>query len=155
MGLVGIALARRAAEVFKSRAGAYPDGIGIQDLESELRMAGVHIEGDDPEVVLRSALNSSQTHGVWVPVEGYLWALGSGLPSKTDGLTGRALADELYRFVEVRWPSHLFHYEVAREALERTGVKVKGTGTTTLNALRGSPERFEADPIHRGWWRWK
>jgi hypothetical protein len=155
MGDVGIALAKRAANLFRTRVGAYPDGITIEELHAELRMAGHRIEGDEPNSVLRSALNGSQAHGIWQMVEGGLWGLGNGVSSKLEGLAGRALADALYEFVQRRWPSHRFHYEEARVQLERSGVKVKGTGSTTLAALRGAPDRFEPDVIHRGWWRWK
>jgi hypothetical protein len=155
MGETGIALAHSAAEVFSRRVGAYPDGIAMEELLAELRMSGLRIDADDPVSVLRSALNSSQAHGVWERLEGGLWRLGDGVSSKVEGLTGRGLADAMYAFVQQRWPSHLFHYEEARVQLEKTGLKVKGTGSTTLGALKGSPDRFEPVPGRRGWWRWK
>ena len=153
MGEVGKALAKRAADIYSNRLGAYPEGIAIDELYSELRMAGHPIDGDNPISVLRSALNASQAEGIWVMVDGGLWGLGSGVSSNLEGLSGKALADALYDFVRVRWPSHLFHYEEARVQLEKTGIKVKGTGSTTLGALRGAPDRFVPD--RPGWWRWK
>lgn len=71
------------------------------------------------------------------------------------GLTGKALADALYDFVRDRYPNHVFHYEAAREALQKTGVDVKGTGATTRGALKGAGDRFEKLPDRTGRWRWK
>ena len=114
MGEVGIALAKRPAEVFGSRLGAYPDGIAIDELNSELRMAGNRIDGDNPSAVLRSALNASQANGIWEMVDGGLWALGNGASSRLEGLTGNALADALYEFVRRRWPNHLLRLQRLR-----------------------------------------
>lgn len=154
-GLRGRELARQALVLFGARAAAYPDGITIDELLRELRLAGHAIEGDDPVVVLRSALNDSQAHGFWAREDGGLWRPGTGTSSKDAGLTGRPLAAALYEFVRLRWPGGVFHYEDARLALEKTGVKVKGTGKTTIRALESAPEWFARVEGQPGMWRWR
>jgi hypothetical protein len=65
----------------------------------------------------------------------------------------------VYSFVRERYPNdRVFHYEQAKEALMKTGVRINGsaTGPTMRKALAGSPDRFEPVTSHgRGWWRWK
>lgn len=70
-------------------------------------------------------------------------------------LSGRALAEVLHAFVQQRCPGHVFHYEEARVALERTGVDVRGTGSVTRAALAATTDLFEHIPEKRGYWRWK
>ena len=91
-GLVGIALAQQALDVFLPRAGAYPGGIRIDELVRELGLAGQAIGGKDPHRTLRDALNSSQVRGVWLRQEGATWVPGTGVSKMNAGLSGRALA---------------------------------------------------------------
>jgi len=147
-------LAGVALEVFRRRAGAYPDGISVPDLLRELTMAGVHVDGDNPERILSDALNRSQIDNVWARQEGALWLPGSGEARSADGLSGRALAEALYDFVRGRWPGGQFHYEDARLGLEKTGVKVKGTGSVTRSALERARDLFVRVDGQRGMWRW-
>ncbi len=63
------------------------------------------------------------------------------------GVVRRSVGYALYDFVRVRWPSGRFHCEEARVALEKTGVKVKGTGWGRTGPV---PSPGGA----RGWWRW-
>ena len=72
-----------------------------------------------------------------------------------EGLAGRPLAEALYAFVQVAYPGHVFHYEKARVGLERTGVAVRGTGSTTRGALAAASDLFEHEPGRGGLWRWK
>jgi hypothetical protein len=127
----------------------------MDEMLVELRRAGCSVAGDDPTMTLRSALNGSQKNGVWVRYDGGLWALGSGESKMESGLSGRALAEALYDFVRVAYPGHVFHYEEGRVRLERTGVEVKGTGSTTRAALVSADDLFEHVPDRRGYWRWK
>jgi hypothetical protein len=155
VGLTGQALAVEALRVFRRVEGKYPSGITIEELEYELRVQDVRIESDNYITALRSALNASQKGGTWRLVDAGMWLPGNGV-SKTDtGLTGKALADALYAFVCDRYPDHVFHYETARVGLEKTGVPVKGTGSTTLSALNRAGDRFERVVGRRGYWRWK
>ncbi len=71
------------------------------------------------------------------------------------GLSGRALAEAIHRFVVVHYPGHIFHYGKTLDELERSGTKVKGTGNTMRAALAGAPELFEHIPGRSGNWRWK
>jgi len=151
----GVGLARVAMEVFAPRAAAYPQGITIGELANELRMAGRPIHGGDPQMTLRSALNNSQVHGVWRRRNGGLWVAGDGNSKMLEGLAGRPLAEALYAFVQVAYPGHVFHYEKARVGLERTGVAVRGTGSTTRGALAAASDLFEHEPGRGGLWRWK
>jgi hypothetical protein len=150
----GRELANAALAVFERRRAAYPDGISIDDLVRELRSAAVGIDGDNDSRVLADALNRSQVDNVWARQEGALWLPGSGLQRSADGLSGRALAEALYDFVRTRWPSGRFHYEEARVQLEKTGARVKGTGSVTRAALVGSPDLFAPVAGARGWWHW-
>jgi hypothetical protein len=151
----GLGLALVAAEIYRRRAAAYRGGIRMGEMLEELRRAGCSVAGDDPIITLRSALNGSQKNGVWVRHDGGLWLLGSGESKVASGLSGRALAEALYAFVRVEYPRRVFHYEEARVRLERTGVDVKGTGTTTRTALERADDLFEHVPDRRGYWRWK
>jgi hypothetical protein len=151
----GIELARLALDTFRVRAGAYPDGIKVRELQHELDLAGHPIDADNAYSVLQSALNASQAHGLWARVGGGLWEPGDGISKMTDGLSGRALAEALYAFVKVRYPGQVFDYEGARLGLEATGVDVKGTGDITRAALRSATDLFEHVPGRDGQWRWK
>jgi hypothetical protein len=153
-GLTGQELARVALEVFRLRAGAYPDGIRVGELERELRLAGFPVGGNDPSVRLQSALNASQVLGLWRRVGGGPWVPGSGVSKMDGGLSGRALAEALHAFARETYPNRVFHYEEIRVRLERTGVQVKGTGQTTRSALVAARDLFEPEG-RRGWWRWK
>ena len=150
----GAELAREALRVFKARQATYPVGISVVDLEHELRMAGVTVDGDDPGRTLSDALNASQVDGIWARQDEALWLPGTGVSKRASGLSGRPLAVALYNFVRERWPSGRFHYEEARVQLEKTGVSVKGTGSTTRAALVGSPDLFAPIAGAPGWWRW-
>jgi hypothetical protein len=152
--MMGRALADVALAVFARRRSAYPEGISVPDLASELRQAGVPVDGEDPHRTLSDALNASQVDNVWARQEGATWLPGSGVARPVDGLSGRALADDLYDFVRARWPSGRFHHEEARVQLEKTGVRVRGTGSVTRAALSGAPDRFAPVEGARGWWRW-
>jgi hypothetical protein len=151
----GVGLARTALEVFQARIGAYPDGIRIKELADELGRADKPIFGARPLVTLQSALNASQAHGVWHRKAGALWVAGSGNSRMESGLSGRALAEALYGFVVVHYPDHIFHYGKTLDELERSGIKVRGTGNTMRAALAGAPKRFEHIPGRSGNWRWK
>lgn len=153
-GFRGRELARQALGLFGACATAYPDGIAIAELVRELRLAGHAVEDDDPFVVLPSTLNDSQAHGLWARQDGGLWRPGTGASSKVAGLTGRPLAAALHEFVQRRRPGGVFHYEGARLALAKTGVKVKGTGKTTIHALESAPEWFARVEGQPGMWRW-
>ena len=141
--------------MFQPRAGAYSGGIRIDDLVRELRLAEVVIGGRDPRRTLRDALNSSQVRGVWQRQDGATWVPGTGVSKMSAGLAGRALAKALHDFVRVKYPAGEFHYEVAREELEATGVQVRGTGETTRTALESATDLFERVPDRRAYWRWK
>ncbi len=131
-------------------------GIELADLVRMIEGSGIRIAGNDPWMTLRSALNADQAHwlvndALWVPIEERR-AVGTEL-------SGRALSDAIYPFVQERYPSdRVFHYETAKEALLKTGVRIKGraTGPTMRKALVGSSDRFELYPARgRGYWRWK
>lgn len=154
-GLKGQALALEALRVYRLAEARYRSGITIAELDDELRIAGVRIESDNYAIALRSALNASIVKGIWRLVDVGMWLPGDGVSKAETGLTGKALAAALYDFVRRTYPDHEFHYERAREALERTGVKVKGTGATTRAALAGAPDRFTPVVGKRGFWRWK
>ena len=154
-GRVGMELAHASLGVFVDRAGAYPHGITIAELIGELQRAGVAIGGNDPSSTLRTALNGSQAYGLWLRLDGGLWVEGAGQSKMDSGLSGRALAEALHAYVRDRYPSHEFHYEVARVGLERTGVEVKGTGRTTRAAMLAAPDLFEHVETRRGYWRWR
>jgi hypothetical protein len=154
-GLTGQALALEALRVFRHVEGKYPSGITIEELEYELRVQDVRIESDNYITALRSALNASQKGGTWRLVDAGMWLPGNGVSKTETGLTGKVLAGALYVFVRDRYPDHVFHYETARVGLEKTGVLVKGTGSTTLGALNGAGDRFERVVGRRGYWRWK
>jgi hypothetical protein len=141
--------------VFLPRAGAYPGGIRVDELVRELGLAGHAIGGNDPRRTLRDALNSSQVRGVWQRQDGATWVPGTGVSKMNAGLSGRALALALHEFVRVRYPAGEFHYEVAREELEATGVQVRGTGETTRTALESANDLFERVPDRRAYWRWR
>ena len=151
----GIGLAHVAMDVFAPRAAAYPQGITIGELGNELRLAGRQVTGNDPQITLRTALNGSQVRGVWRRHNGGLWVPGNGNSKMLEGLAGRPLAEALYAFVQVAHPGHVFHYDKARVGLERTGVAVRGTGSTTRAALAGATDLFEHEPGRGGLWRWK
>jgi hypothetical protein len=142
-------------DVFRVRAATYPEGIKVAELQRELERAGHRVEGDNPYSVLRSALNGSQPHGLWTRRDGGLWQPGDGISKMKSGLFGRDLAEALHAFVKGRYPGRVFGYEEARLALEKTGVNVKGTGTTTRAALRRATDLFEHLPGRDGRWRWK
>ena len=146
----GLTLARLALEVFLKRAASYPDGITIQDLDRELRLADQEVPSNPSNTTLRNALNGSMRYGVWAQGGRGLWTPGDGKSKMEDGLSGRDLAEALYWFVKGRWPGGVFDHTEARLALERTGVNVKGTGSM----LRNAPDLFEPLP-GRGKWRWK
>ncbi|MBF6605171.1 MAG: hypothetical protein IVW53_06265 [Chloroflexi bacterium] len=154
-GLKGQALALEALRVYRLAEARYPSGITIAELEYELRIAGVRIESDNDVVALRSALNASIVKGIWRLVDVGMWLPANGVSKTETGLAGKPLAAALHDFVRVTYPDHEFHYERAREALERTGVKVKGTGSTTRASLVGAPDRFTPVVGKRGYWRWK
>ena len=130
-------------------------GFEIADIVRMAEGSGIRIAGDDPSMTLRSALNADQAHwlnhdSLWVPIE-EIRAVGTEV-------SGRALSDVIYPFVQERYKGdRVFHYETAKEALLKTGVRIKGraTGPTMRAALVGSPDRFEPVPGRRGWWRWK
>ncbi len=151
----GVELARLALETFRPRAGAYPDGIKVRELQQELDRAGHPVIADDAYSVIHSALNRSQPHGLWVSRDGGLWQPGDGVSKMNAGLSGRDLAEALHAFVKQRYPGGVFDYEAARAGLEATGVKVKGTGTTTANALRNADDLFGHVAGQEGMWRWK
>ena len=153
--LSGAKLAESAYLIAKRRD-AHHTGFEIAELVQLIERSGVRIAGDDPWQTLRSALNGDQHRwlnhdGMWVPID-------EARPVGTE-ISGRALSDAIYPFVQAQYPSdHVFHYEVAKEALMKTGVRIKGraTGPTMRAALVGSPDRFEPYPARgRGWWRWK
>jgi hypothetical protein len=154
-GLVGVALAQQALDVFLPRAGAYPGGIRVDELVRELGLAGHAIGGNDPRRTLRDALNSSQVRGVWQRQDGATWVPGTGVSKMNAGLSGRALAEALHQFVRELYPAREFHYERAREELEATGAEVRGTGDTTRAALVAATDLFESVPDRRAYWRWK
>jgi hypothetical protein len=154
-GFKGQALAEEALRIYRLRAERYSTGITIDELEYELRLLGVRIASDNHLIALRSALNASQKRGTWLLVDSGTWLPGAGVSKTETGLTGKALASALYEFVREKYPDHVFHYEAAREGLERTGVDVKGTGSTTRGALVGAGDRFEPVVGRRGYWRWK
>jgi len=147
-------LAETALDVYRRRVTVYRDGISVPDLLRELALAGVNVGGDNPERTLSDALNRAQIDNLWARQEGGVWLPGSGERRRAAGLSGRPLAEALYDFVRVRWPSGRFHYEEARVQLEKTGVKVKGTGSVTRSALVGAPDLFAPVQGARGWWRW-
>ena len=147
-------LAAAALDVFRRRAGAYPGGISVPDLLRELSMAGVSVDGDNPERTLSDALNRGQVDNLWARQDGAVWLPGTGETRSGEGLSGRPLAEALYEFVKVRWPGGTFHYEAARVALEKTGVQVKGTGSTTRSAMDRATDLFAHVPGQRGMWRW-
>jgi hypothetical protein len=107
----GVGLARLALDVFRSRAGAYPDGIRVPELLHELEAAGHPVQGDDPAVKLRSALNASQSHGSWLRRDRGLWVAGDGRSKMGAGLAGRSLAEALHRLVgeSDRYLGGVFH----------------------------------------------
>ena len=154
-GLTGQVLADEALRVYRLREARYPTGITIDELELELRQQGVRIDSDNHLTALRSALNGSQKRGTWRLADAGMWQPGDGVSKTESGLTGKALAAALYDYVRVRYPDHVFHYEEVRVGLERTGVEVKGTGSTTRGALSGAPDRFEQVTGRRGYWHWK
>lgn len=109
----------------------YRSGVAIDDLVRELESAGIAIAGDDPWSTLRSALNAAQdrwvhgSDGTWIPIP-------QKQPVGTE-LSGRALSDAIYAFVQVRYPiERVFHYEQAKEELLRTGVRIKQERATQL-----------------------
>ena len=146
-----------AAHLLLMHRDRYRSGIQIEELVKLLEASGISIAGDDPWSTLRSALNMAQktwVHGddaTWIPVN-------EVRPVGTE-LSGRLLSDAVYAFVKERYPNdRVFHYDQAKEALMKTGVRIKGTATgpTMRAALKGSPNRFEPAPSGvRGWWRWK
>ena len=146
-----------AAYLLASHRDLTHSGFEVADLARELELTGVRIAGDDPVMTLRSALNADQARwvnrgdGLWI------WIL-EKRPVGTE-LSGRALADVIYQFVQSRYTTDRgFHYEIAKDAMLKTGVRIKGsaTGPTMRSALVGSPDRFEPMPSRgRGWWRWK
>lgn len=153
--LAGAKLAE-AAHLLARRKDPHRLGMETPDLVRDLEASGIRIAGDDPWTTLRSALNADQAHwlnhgGPWVAIEEIR-------PVGTE-LSGRALSDVIYPFVrELYTKDRAFHYETAKEALLRTGIRIKGraTGPTMRAALVGSPDRFEPMPARgRGWWRWK
>ena len=154
-GLQGQALAEEALRVFRIVEAKYPTGITIAELEEELRAQRVRIASDNYITALGSALNASQKRGTWFRVGEGIWRPGSGLSQMENGLSGKPLADALYPFVVERYPNREFHYEKARLELVKSGVAVKGTGSTMRGALVGSPDRFEPVIGKRGYWRWK
>lgn len=154
-GLAGAKLAE-AAYLLARRRDPHHMGMEIADLARELEGSGIRIAGSDPWTTLRSALNADQAHflnhdGRWVAIEEIR-------PVGTE-LSGRALSDAIYAFVQGLYVSdRTFHYEVAKEAMLRSGIRIKGraTGPTMRKALAGSPDRFELVPSRgRGYWRWK
>ena len=151
----GQALAEEALRIYRLKAGNYPTGITVEDLERELRLQGVQIISDNHITALRSALNNSQAKGTWRNVDLGMWLPGDGVSKSATGLSGRPLAEALYDFVRVQYPVHDFYYESARLAFTRTGIDVKGTGSTTRSALAAASDLFEAVPGRRGYWRWK
>jgi hypothetical protein len=151
----GVELARLALGVFRVRAGAYPDGVKVRELQRELELAGHPVDADNAYSVIASALNASQPHGLWARQGGGLWLPGDGVSKMKSGLFGRALAEALHAFVKGRYPGRVFDYEAARLALEATGVKVKGTGRTTRGALARATDLFEHLPGQTSRWRWK
>ena len=69
----GLELARAALEIYGRRGKVYPDGIIVDDLERELRLAGVSVDGDNTSRALADALNASQVDGVWARQDGAAW----------------------------------------------------------------------------------
>ncbi len=146
-----------AAHLMAVHKDRYRSGSEIVDLVRDLERSGIRIAGDDPSMTLRSALNADQTHwvnrgaGIWSPIDEIR-------PIGTE-LSGRALSDVIYPFVREKYAAdRVFHYELAKEAMLRSGVRIKGraTGPTMRAALVGSPDRFEPYPARgRGFWRWK
>ncbi len=88
----GIVLARAAQPVFERRRAAYPHGITVGELERELRLAGITIDGDDPHRTLADALNASQVDHVWARQDDARWLAGDGNSARLSGLSGVALA---------------------------------------------------------------
>ena len=154
-GLKGQALADEALRVFRIVEAKYPTGITIAELEEELRAQRVRIASDNYVTALRSALNASEKRGTWFGNGEGMWRPGSGVSQMDGGLSGKALAEVLYPFAVERYPNREFHYETVRLELVKSGVAVKGTGSTTRAALTGSPDRFEPVIGKRGYWRWK
>lgn len=148
--LKGQALAEEALRIYHVKEGNYPTGITVEDLEREIRLQGVRIASDNHLTALRSALNNSQAKGTWRNADVGMWLPGDGVSKSATGLSGRPLAEALYDFVRVHYPGGEFHYESARLALARTGVDVKGTGSTTRNSLAAASDLFEAVPGRRG-----
>lgn len=151
----GMGLARLALDVFRKRSESYPDGIRLAELLRELSLAGHSVGGNDPLVTLRSGLNGSQKFGLWVRHDGGVWFPGDGQSKMDAGISGRELAEALHRYVVEENPGGVFHYEKARVGLERTGVDVRGTGSTTRAALVAATDLFEHVPGRGGLWRWK
>jgi hypothetical protein len=129
-------------------------GFELPDIVRMLERSGIQIAGDDPWMTVRSALNADQAHWLnndanWIPIE--------EVRQVGTELSGRALSDAIYPFVQQRYTTdRVFHYETAKEAMLKSGVRIKGsaTGPTMRKALAGSPDRFEPTG-RRGYWRWK
>ena len=146
-----------AAHLLLMHRDRYRSGIKIDELVKLLESSGIAIAGDDPWSTLRSALNMAQK--TWVRGDDATWIPVNEIRPVGTELSGRALSDAVHAFVQERYPKdRVFHYEQAKEALMKTGVRIKGTATgpTMRKALVGSPDRFEIATSHgRGWWRWK
>jgi hypothetical protein len=146
-----------AAHLLLMHRDRYRSGIEIDELVKLLEASGITIAGDDPWSTLRSALNMAQK--TWVRGDNATWIPVNEVRPVGPELSGRALSDAVYAFVQERYPNaRVFHYEQAKELLMKTGVRIKGTATgpTMRAALAGSPDRFEPATSHgRGWWRWK
>src|SRR5688500_10868218 len=97
----GLDLAKSALAIYERRTAAYPAGISLEDLERELRMAGIEVDGADPRRTLADALNAAQVDRVWERQEGAVWLPGPGISARAEGLSGSALAQALYEFVRV------------------------------------------------------
>jgi len=113
-----------ARAMFELRRGASADGVTLEELLRGLRMAGIEVDGDDPNCTLADALSASQADRVWERQDGATWLSGTRLARPGTGSLAKPLADALSDPVRVRWPSGRFHHEEARVQLEKTGVRV-------------------------------
>ena len=140
-GYDGGTIERQEAGRGRASAAHAPRPLSVRhrdELVKLLESSGIVIAGDDPWSTLRSALNMVQK--TWVRGDDAKWIPVNEVRPVGTELSGRALSDAIYAFVQERYPNdRVFHYEQVKEAHIKTGVRIKGTATgpTMRAALAG------------------
>ena len=151
----GDALAARAWNIAKLED-PDRDGITVTDLLTAIVRHGDDVRGENPAIVLRSALNRNQH--IWAhPARGTWTWMETATFDPTAGLSGHDLADAAHAVARRIDPSQQgVHYERIATELRRSGVAIRGpqAGGTLMRSMQSSG-RFERSPDRDGAWTWR